>query len=279
MNLPAGTWASASEYLTECPSCGRMRCFINPSAQAGHCKRAACGLKLIGKEAIYEAFGLDPEDDDWEGTLSKPKSFKSERGYRLEGLVPAWLDASAQAYLGKRGLDGEVCKEAQLRYAVKLGRLVIDIDPYTQDLRPQQAVRQPKDGVKWYPSLQGTSLTEYCYGWRLLKPENKGILLVEGIFDLCVLRCIGYGLALMGTQITPTGVELISQRFKSILLWTDPDVAGRKFIDKYTKQFEAQGSSVWVLEHGDPKFMRPQRKKEDARLCRSIRKFCLTGQV
>lgn len=278
MNLPSGRYEVSDEYRCECPECGRDKFYINPIKEMGHCKR--CGVAYGSKERLYEAFNLDPDDEDeWKGLKPKTKSIKFELGHKITNAIPAWEDMKAQYYLGTRGLNQKTTQEANIRWAPKIGKLLVDLDPYTLDLPPQQAQRSPTDKTKWYPSHKGVALSEYCFGWRYLKPNLKAMVLCEGIFDILATRLLGFGLALMGTQITPAGIYKIAERVDKLVLWTDPDVAGEKFRNTYTRAFEAQNCEVWSIYERDPKFYRPDLRVNDRKLIKKLRKFCLTGEL
>lgn len=272
MNLPPGHWVSGTEYSVICPECGSSaKAFLNPYKGRAHCKSSHCGWVAYNKAEIYEAFDIDPDDEDWKGLAPVQAPRNQERGYTLTGMIPAWLDPKARAYLaGKRGLSEKIVQAGGIEYSVKLQRFVVMLEPFTADLRSRQATRYPGSIGKWYPAFEGISLSEYGYGLRFIPAQADGIVLMEGIFDVLATRMLGRGIAMMGTKLTLSGLMWL-KRFKRVIVWVDPDNAGRNFCDHYVKQIKCGGSEVTVIKEKDPKLLRPDRKKEDATLIRHVR--------
>lgn len=276
MTLPeSAKRASSTEYQCFCPTCHRFEYYLNPYKEAGHCKRGKCDTRHYTKQELYEAFGIDPDEDDWKGLAPLQQPKKVERGYELTGLIPAWLAPLGQAYLKGRGLDESITQRGRIEWSQKLQRFVTMLDPCTEDLQPRQATRKPGKIGKWYPAHEGISLNEYWYGMRDIPDRQQNIIIMEGVFDVLATRMLGRGIAMMGTEMTLSGMLLLRRRFQRgrAVVWVDPDKAGTDFKSYYVPKLTTLVREVVVLEEQDPKFLRPDRRPADARLLESINRM------
>ena len=86
--------------------------------------------------------------------------------------------------------------------------------------------------------------------------SKKTVVVTEGVFDaLAVARYSQYrvgAVALLGTKLTTSKYKLVS-RYQTVVLWFDPDEAGREAITKLGPELSDRGHRVWIVQStGDP---------------------------
>lgn len=281
MTLPDGaTQVSSTEWQVPCPWCAEPRAFINPYRGMGHCKRAACGWSRTNKKGIYEDYGMPADEDAWEGALLHEAPHKERSGFAItSGLRDPYNYPRPKEFLRNRGITHAQITRSGIQYAPKTNQLVAKVLCYSTDLPPEQLVRYPSDKCKWIPQHKGIDLNDYCFGLDRIKADNKGLILVEGIFDMVVTDLIGYAVALCGTNKLTKSALLRLSKWKRILIWTDPDDAGEKFRNTATRSLESIGCQVRHLRLDDPKKYRPRTRENHAKIMDALRRFAETGQV
>jgi len=199
-----------SEITLNCPNgCGNNLAY-NTSKRVGHC--------WVCKKVFVKYVDAEPEIHEL--TVPLPN---------LE-IKPAREVSSVREYLERRRHLPEGL------FAGRQGKdqgwgLYVPIWSPSPEYHPTYIIKTP--GQKGWRTLPGTKKEHYVFG----TPCPPRVVLVEGAFD--ALR-IGEGaVALLGTQMYPTVLEWLKRTVCEVLLWLDPDKAGREATARMLKRFES----------------------------------------
>lgn len=259
---------SATEWQMDCPNpdCGREKFFYNPYKERGHCK--VCGLKVGSKRRFVEIFDL-VDVDDWDGIAYKPPVPKFEHSRRIESAFPAWWNAKARRILRKeRGFDEKTVTKSGILYSPKTNQFVAEVVTTTTPPQVGKLVRRADLSGKWQPIQPGMTLGDYVWGPQLIPPERKCVLIFEGIFDVLATRSVGWAVAMLGAKFPLPKQDWLSRRFREVILWMDPDTAGRTALQS-ARSLEGLGLTVHTVDFsmGDP-------KNADLSFVRDLLQYC-----
>lgn len=238
--LPPGKFARGDEYLLdECPTCGKANhCFYNTETCIGWCH--SCQLVIKSARHLAKLCNNFTEVDQ-----TKPWVDHSGPLYSNSNSMPyAWDIPEARKVLKGRKVTEEDSRKANILWLEEFKYLICPTDPISDEM----------EVGCWYRSIYGfpnkwiprpdTPTSYYGFGQRFIPEDRKAILLVEGIYDILSSGLLGYAVALLGTNLSVSWLRYIKKRGWKIILWLDPDRAGRSASAKYTKAFEEWGIPV-----------------------------------
>mgnify|MGYP001029270800 CR=1 FL=1 len=231
---------------------------VNTAKNNWHCFSCGAGGNILDFVAAMENvdirqaglliqkwFGIVSEEDR-KLTKEKRKIEKPEVKTEPEEVVNPALTFKLKnldlnhPYLKERGLKEETVKEFGLGYCKRglmEGRIVIPVHNEKGDL-VAYAGRYPGDPPEEelrykFPSKFKKSLAIFNLNRVKDKAKEKGLILVEGFFDVFNLWQAGYKnvVALMGTSMSDEQEKLIVEALGKngkVILMFDPDEAGKK---------------------------------------------------
>ena len=204
------------EHVIRCPKCSRVKLYVNQVKRVGFCQ--------------YCKDGWSPADLNTYGFLSdKQRDPTYTRGIvSPPPLEVAWRHREAREYLLSRAVSEE--SAPNIFYDPVRKRLYFRIWSPSTDLPRSWHTRgiASEDGWRVF---SGTDKQHYLYGVRAVRPQR--VVVVEGIFDQ--LRLGSGSIALMGTYVSPTHMAYLRQ-FGEVVLWLDPDEAGRQATEELKKR-------------------------------------------
>lgn len=220
------------QYLY-CEECGKHKIFYNVAKEIGWCH--FCKRVVYKKELGGYGHGPDYLFDPEVSTHAVPN-------YPF-----AWWCDPARKYLVNRWVSELDSYRAGIRYDGERMAIRVPIHSPAKELPQAYQTRGIYEGGHWY--TEAPNRADYCFGWPYLG-DRKEILIVEGIFDLLSPGWLGLGISLLGSAISDTLVLAISQQFNSVLLWLDPDAAGRKGTNKVGAALREAGVQVSDISSG-----------------------------
>lgn len=263
-----------SEWVMTCPMCGKEGHFyFNVHSRKGYCQVChwGCGYKAFLKE-----FDLEDSEDK---IFFVPPKLRLHSRRQLLGNVPAWTVSESRLFLKGRGVDEETCRAAGLVWHAESGCLGATMTSVSRTYQPEFLIRRIRSGGKWRPLNQNVRLLEYGFGHPQLIPENKGVVIFEGIFDLLATRLLGHGLALCGSNMSRSWALYLSKKYTAALLWLDPDLAGVVGRKKAVRLLKGMGMDVYWIEGRDPKVLRPDKVRKDRNIREILRTFTRSGEI
>lgn len=263
-----------SEWVMDCPTCGKEGHFyFNVNSRKGYCQVChwGCGYKTFLKE-----FDLEDSEDR---IFFVPEKLKLHSRRQLLGAVPAWTTVESRLYLKGRGVDETTARAAGLVWHKESGCLGATMTSVSRTYQPEHLIRRIRAGGKWRPLNQNVRLLEYGFGHPQLIPENKGVVIFEGIFDLLATRLLGHGLALCGSNMSRSWALYLSKKYTAACLWLDPDLAGRLGLKKAVRLLKGVGLDVYWVEGRDPKVLRPDKVSGDKKICEILTEFSRRGTI
>lgn len=193
-----------SEKVFVCLVCSRRKVYINIAKKVGWCHYCS---KALGPSQVKEYIG-DTDTSRGPNILSP-----------LPSLEPAWENQEARKFLHSR----EVYKKdvPSIGYDPEGKRLYFRIWSPSPDLPGTFHTRAiSKDGT--WRVVPGTSKGGYFFG----SPLGKRVCIVEGIWD--AIRIGPGALSLLGSSLSITQETYLRNTFSHVLIYMDPDEAGRK---------------------------------------------------
>lgn len=232
MRIPFGATLveGGTELKMECPDCGKMKLHINVRTKFGIC--FYCDKKLSPQDVIWD-LGIATD------TPQPKRHFKSPK------LEPHRLHSDAVKYLKGRGVPSS--RMDSIMYDVSQRRLYFPIWSPSPEYQPSYHTRGIDDGQGWQ-ALDGTQRQHYWYSsnpYQKLMPRRA--CLVEGIFDAIALRHTSV-YAILGTKLSNT-LRSALQECEEVMLFLDPDEAGKAATQKIAKEIDSYGIDVNILEH------------------------------
>jgi Toprim-like len=193
-----------SERVFVHTECGKKKVYINEAKRVGWCHY--CSMAL-GPNQVKEYLGDEPASN-------KPRVLS-----RLPPLVDAWSERDARDFLFSRLVFD---RDLPVVHFDKDGRrLYFRVWSPSPELPSTYHTRGIDPGGKWI-MRGGSTKGGYFFGW----PSGGRVCIVEGIWD--ALRIGPGALALLGSSMSLTQETYLRNRFERVLVYMDPDDAGRK---------------------------------------------------
>lgn len=236
--LPKGRFVPSSpdEYLTICPLCGREKFYWNVKKTVGICHR--CKITVNGHNKFKELF----KDE-----LPSYTKFQTRSLHNPLDIYPADAYARPTSFLAERLVSPERIRKMGILYSPHTDKLYIEVTPVSPEYPPVLWERSLPRG-KWI-SPPGVKKRNYVYGLNYIPPGRRRLVLVEGIFDVITPELEGYAVALLGTTLYPPLLAwLLFNNIDSVLLWLDPDEAGRTAEYEISRQLEYNGIRAEFLD-------------------------------
>ena len=193
-----------SEKIFVCLTCSRRKVYINLAKRVGWCHYCS---KALGPEQVKKYIG----DTD----TSRPARVLST----LPPLESAWKSREAVRFLHSREVYEKDCP--LLLYDKEGRRLYFRVWSPSPDLPGTYHTRSIDPEGTWR-IVSGATKGGYLFG-SLLK---RRACIVEGIWD--ALRIGPGALSLLGSSLSRTQETYLRNTFDRVLLYMDPDEAGRK---------------------------------------------------
>jgi 5S rRNA maturation endonuclease (ribonuclease M5) len=269
MLLPPGNFTySQEEYVFSiCPACGKRDHFTwNINKKVGRCW--VCDHVIVGEENMLAQVGGCIEY--YVSTpLAKNYQTIKERGDFHYGN--AWDNKGAREFLIERNIDEYLSKVIPIKYCSKSDVISIQVESITPEFPPYSLYRYPSSDSFW---IMPKGVKSKYYGFNVEKFSNKkvnGLVLCEGIFDILSSGLYNYGIALCGSSMDQSWCIWLAEHTNRVLIWLDPDSAGKKGANKISSLL-----SIWGIEHKvlntskEPKNLRYKENKEDAKIIAEI---------
>jgi DNA primase len=163
---------------------------------------------------------------------------------------------AAVVWLLQGGLSPEQADAWGIRWHEKLQRLLLpvhNVDRVYSGLLARGVYNEkPK-----YTMLQGSP------GYYFTEDLPGKLVLVEDILSSIAVHRAGYcGAALIGTTATVETLHALVTGHKEVVVWTDPDVAGRKAVNALLRKLSLLGVETTVAKSDvDPKYLSVQEIK------------------
>lgn len=94
---------------------------------------------------------------------------------------------------------------------------------------------------------------------NLIRPDNTPVVVVEDALSAIKIYSAGYSaVALMSTAITPQAAADIAAPLRPVVIWLDPDYAGRKAVGgvrKALRLYPVQVNNIQTDTTVDPKYL------------------------
>ena len=211
-----------------CPNCGGYKTFTitnNMGSLVWNCYKASCNVK--GAKSIH--LTTDDIREYMQNKIEKEKKF----------VLPEYIVPMEEKNLPKYFYDVDT---SDVLYDVKENRIVFPIKDNGEIV---DAVGKAEKGFpKWkrygksnVPYVAWSSLTQTC-------------VLVEDCFSACVAQQYGVtGVAILGTSLTETHKQFLSNRMSRVIVALDPDALQRNL--QIAKELRSYIIEVKVLRLTD----------------------------
>lgn len=228
----SGAWLQCSCPFTENHKHGDVhRSFGIKQDGSGFCNCFSCGgMSLI--KLVMKLKHLDfPEARDWLVAFSN-KNITFETLEDIEPVPFSFTEEQLAAvtkrvskYALKRGVSESVYKQFQLGYNPLNKSVYFPVFDFDRHLIGLVLRRTDQ---KFYQNVEGFNKAEWLYGLEHSR-KNKIIYLVEGMFDVLVMKTQGYNVVgSFGAMISERQAELLIDNFKAVCYIRDNDEAGKK---------------------------------------------------
>lgn len=172
----------------------------------------------------------------------------------------AWLQMEAQIFLRLKRITQPVCDSVPIRWDYKNRAMVLPIDAADPSVVDSVLWRRPEGWPdKWIGP--GIAQGSYVFGYRHIKP-GPGVLIFEGAHDILATGLLGYGIAILGSDLSDAQANFIAERWSKCVVWLDPDKAGTKGTRVILNQLSRWGKGRLDVEtyktDRDPKLYRPE---------------------
>lgn len=233
--LPVGgEYAASTEYLTDCPKCGKEKKFsFNYVTKIGRC--FVCGVGA----GNYKRYRELHSDCVFEVAPAVALRVDGEKEYPPLDLTDYYFYEEARQYLTQRRVVGGY----GIKYSPSRKSLYIPLTPCCESLEPAWQTRKLY-GSSFWRNLKGTKVGCYVYGTP--GKSNKAVV-VEGVFDVLTPQLYGLGgHALLGSKISDEQCCFLANHYTDVLLWLDPDKAGYLGTISIKRKLEDWGLRVGV---------------------------------
>lgn len=263
MKLPAGgKWeASGREYILPCPKCSKKFSWsvVKLAGQCFSCKFAITGIPDFntnfrdilenGVEIAWQPAPVSryptPDTDD-------------------NTFLPAYGRYEAAVYLQGRGVTQSVAESVGIM-ATK-DRIYVPCTSPMAGKRPMMMSRSIIPGQKGWMAPSGVDKSKYWFDGgkpvELTADGQKPLVIVEGIFDVLTPGLLGRAVALLGSRLSTDMESHLGKLFRNgqgrILLWLDPDWAGKVAGKKIRAQLRTYGCNVEYVGYHTSNEWRPQ---------------------
>ncbi len=228
----SGAWLQCSCPFTDNHKHGDVhRSFGIKQDGSGFCNCFSCGgMSLI--KLIMKLKHLDfPEARDWLVSFTN-KNITFETREDLEKPVFSFTEEQLSAvtkrvskYALKRGVSESVYKQFQLGYNPLNKSVYFPVFDFDKHLIGLVLRRTDQ---KFYQNVEGFNKAEWLYGLEHAK-MNRLVYLVEGMFDVLVLKTLGYNaVGSFGAMLSERQAELLIDNFTSVCYLMDRDEAGKR---------------------------------------------------
>ena len=185
--------------------------------------------------------------------------FKMNRLKEQAARLADCLDAEALEWLAARGVNADTARGCGLGrvnsddpdFAHYAGHIAIPyrtVDGDTVGLRFRN-VWGSENGPK-YNQPAGSATVPY--GLEALNMPGKTVSLCEGEFDSIVLRQLGLpALGIPGANAWKAHYRYLLDGFERVVVWGDPDEAGRAFNDTVCKAISGASAAVLPMDVSD----------------------------
>lgn len=233
-----------------CWRCGYKNKFLAVSKVLG------CTVKEA-KNIIRESSGLS--------SLKKVKKVKVQRkSFKLPPhTIPITKSKYQLKYMLRRGFTRKQIFLLQKRFKIQCTSNISKIDNMNLKFRIVAPIIWKDKIVSWQTrDCTGTNGLKYitCPKSREIEhhkhilydpPENKEILiLTEGIFDVWKIFLSGYDISTCGFGVEITDEQiLLLKKYKTVLVWLDPDSAGKKKTRELLNRLLFAGVNIDTIEN------------------------------
>lgn len=242
------TYSNVAETKYRCWSCKERGIFCDLFKLLHHFTEEEKFQKLYEYLLINDKPRLI---DKLNHALDKPlvreeeKSFISLAGSTLKNFIPAFEHPRGQDYLlngRKRVFSKQLCEEFSLLYDMNKDAIVFPVKDIKGNLLG--GVARPIEGPSRYHNYFGLESEKCLGGIDKYKESTKGILLVEGYFDLLnnYYFCQENNLSIFCTFKADVGkgqAEQLISLDKNTFLVYDMDKAGNNGADKAIKKYKS----------------------------------------
>lgn len=272
ISCPLAPWTHA-KGADQSPSCSvkidpegasLFRCFS--CGEAGTLTWLLKRLNWFKKGALDDLTKevAEAEKEDLEKMIQQGiKKFSTDPSREEATDVEVWEEREIAEYLGQvpqyaldRGLTLETCKEWQLGYDEREGRLVFPVRRADGKLvgvtgRAIDDKIQPR-----YKDYWGFEKSKFLYGEHKLDRSHGRLIVVEGFMDVLKLWAFGIRnvVATMGVRASKTQLQKIRDAELDVYMFQDGDQPGRMAREMFTEALRGRVRlfDVRVPDDGDP---------------------------
>lgn len=237
-----------NEYRSACPKCKQKSFLWNKEKQIGWC--------FFCEEAIYQPPpGLCITPGRWrikERRVKSTEAYTPDKELNLQSVFP---EGPTRKYLYKREITTEMLygleKNKEGLRTDGFGRIFFPVCSPSPEFKQGWIYREIEH--KGYFSVPGLKKKKggYVFGLQGLDPANKGILLVEGPFDVLTPELYHYAVALLGTNLWDTTMFWLRKLHKKVFLWLDPDEAGIGKTKVIAERLRIYDIPTEIIDHPD----------------------------
>ena len=245
MLLPAGKFTySCDEYLFDVcpnPACGKFEHFSwNVLKKVGHCFVCDCIITgeynmMKATKGLGEYLYLPPLGKDYQHLRERGEFHYSN----------AWDDEKAREFLKARGIDESLARAVPFAFSPEDRVTSVQVEGISPEFPPYSVYRFTDNEDSFWILPKKSQSAYYGFNVQRFSQSKKGLVLMEGIFDVLSSGLYHYGVALCGSTLGDkvinawcTWLELHASK---VAIWFDPDKAGAKGSKEIKKQLDIWG--------------------------------------
>lgn len=237
------------EYVLRC-KCGSKFTW-NIQMRTGHCW--GCKLVISNLSILYKNFGP--------GTHDPPAQQPITRTSRQSNLVSVEEAPEILEYLASRRVSKSLALNVGIQADPVTSTVYVPVTSQLLNEPPFWMYRSIREGSFGWMAPPQTPKSAYWFGYpqyHQCREVHEGLqnkphppILVEGIFDVLSPGLWGWGVALLGSKLSPLLEAFLGAVHTEVWLWMDNDGPGRIAQKTIAGQLSAIGVRVVEIQYPD----------------------------